>query len=557
MIWPKPSFRHVTASAKSSPTRCRAPRQRARARPSSSSASRSPAEESSLLSGLRDDLAALAKLLAQPDLAVSEADVLYALDHGWWDASKQLLRNMRARGDAVGTMEQVRARASQIRDQSTEIINLMRVEGREQGGDDGELRVPVGAAPELHLPQRQAAGRIDGPVTVLNVDNENVTLTNESFHFSALGRQKPKTFQLHLQLDRAIVPENSTWAFASVGRISFTLAKAEAGAWPRLLSKNATKPKNMHTWYERQQSLDAQVKREKKEREEREEKEREEKEKKEKAAEAKAKKAAAPPPSPPADGGDADGGDAPPAPPVDSEEGGAPTPPSEGKKKKKARRRKQRRMRSRIGEMRAKFVDESLAYTHESCREAHALSVSSALAQSLTSASRRPDGRRTWRRNGPCPSRRPFAVDFAFAFDAPPRARVGLPGLTTAPIFCTICAGMANSCFSSASKASFRSLSTLAAATAKRRSGRAFGFGMGTLAAGARFGKVGAGRGPSSPGRRTAGVLVPLRKMYVRSDETLSGVEVGVAAFFGFETGTRPSLLLLAFLACRRTGWPT
>ena len=297
------------------------------------------AEESSLLSGLRDDPAALAKLLAQPDLAVSEADVLYALDHGWWDASKQLLRNMRARGDAVGTMEQVRARATQIRDQSTEIINLMRV-----GANKEETTVNCAFQwaqhPNFIYLNVKFSGRIDGPVTVLNVDNENVTLTNESFHFSALGRQKPKTFQLHLQLDRAIVPENSTWAFASVGRISFTLAKAEAGAWPRLLSKNATKPKNMHTWYERQQSLDAQVKREKKEREEREEKEREEKEKKEKAAEAKAKKAAAPPPSPPADGGDADGGDAPPAPPVDSEEGGAPTPPSEGKKKKKGKKKK-------------------------------------------------------------------------------------------------------------------------------------------------------------------------------------------------------------------------
>ena len=183
------------------------------------------------------------------------------------------------------------------------------------------------------------SGRIDGPVTVLNVDNENVTLTNESFHFSALGRQKPKTFQLHLQLDRAIVPENSTWAFASVGRISFTLAKAEAGAWPRC-SRRTRRSRRTCTWYERRQSLDAQVKREKKEREEREEKEREEKEKKEKAAEAKAKKAAAPPPSPPADGGDADGGDAPPAPPVDSEEGGAPTPPSEGKKKKKGKKKK-------------------------------------------------------------------------------------------------------------------------------------------------------------------------------------------------------------------------
>ena len=70
------------------------------------------------------------------------------------------------------------------------------------------------AVPAAHACRRRAqihlsvkfAGRLDAPVTVLNVDNENVTLTNESFHFSALGRQKPKTFQLHLQLDRAIVP---------------------------------------------------------------------------------------------------------------------------------------------------------------------------------------------------------------------------------------------------------------------------------------------------------------------------------------------------------------
>ena len=85
------------------------------------------AEESSLLSGLRDDPAALAKLLAQPDLAVSEADVLYALDHGGSHAVEdRLLRKMRARGDAVGTMEpQVHARAASTRRQSTEIINLI------------------------------------------------------------------------------------------------------------------------------------------------------------------------------------------------------------------------------------------------------------------------------------------------------------------------------------------------------------------------------------------------------------------------------------------------
>lgn len=44
-------------------------------------------------------------------------------------------------------------------------------------------------------------------------------------------------------------PQNSTWSLASVGRMTFTLAKATADApWARLL-RSKKKAGNMHTWW--------------------------------------------------------------------------------------------------------------------------------------------------------------------------------------------------------------------------------------------------------------------------------------------------------------------
>ena len=408
------------------------------------------------------------------------------------------------------------------------------------------------------------SGRIDGPVTVLNVDNENVTLTNESFHFSALGRQKPKTFQLHLQLDRAIVPENSTWAFASVGRISFTLAKAEAGAWPRLLSKNATKPKNMHTWYERQQSLDAQVKREKKERESARRRSASEKEKKDKAAEAPRRRRRRrrllrrPTASTPT------GATRRRRRPSIARRA-AVADAAERSRRRRARRRgqPQRRMRSRIGEIRAKFVDESSGTrTSPSRGEAHAVGWSAVLL-----AHTPPSHIRFATAGRPphlAPQRplsfeaAPFAVDVAFAFDCPPRARAGrcLRWRTRADLLHDL-RGDGEQLLQQRFE---RVLQVLEHARRGDReeasSGRAFGFGMGTLAAGARFGE---GRAPAVDRARRAGGRRRLGAVEEDVGEERRDVERRRGRrrrlHSASETGTTPSFFaLLAFLACRRTG---
>ena len=195
------------------------------------------------------------EMVASGALWSTQEDVLAAMERGWWSAAAAMLRSMRARGEPVGVMHEVRSAATRIRDEATNVIHLLRV-----GANAEETSVACAfqwaQRPEFVYLNVKFSSRIDGPVTVLNVDEEVVTLTNGTLDFSAVGRQKPKTFRLQLNFSREIVPERSFWSFASVGRISFTLAKAENQTWARLLREKA-KPKNMHHWFERQQALDA------------------------------------------------------------------------------------------------------------------------------------------------------------------------------------------------------------------------------------------------------------------------------------------------------------
>ena len=281
---------------------------------------RAPSE---LVVGAPEQAVAIAQLSAATpeDIAgLAEEDVLLALDRGWLDAAKVLLRLLRGRGDAVATLAVVRSRATKIRDDATEVINLMRA-GANAEATDVNCAFQWAQRPEFIYLNVKFSSRIDGPVTVLNVDDERVTLGNDTMLFEATGRQKPKTFRLNLTFHGAILPEASTWSFASVGRMSFTIAKAVNETWPRLLQGKA-KPKNMYSWYERQTALDAEVKAQTKAKKDAAQAER-------KAEENKEESPPAPPP-PPSDGKPT----APP--PADA----SLSPPSEPPKKKAKKKKK-------------------------------------------------------------------------------------------------------------------------------------------------------------------------------------------------------------------------
>jgi hypothetical protein len=291
-----------------------------------------PARPASILEDATSMPAAL-ELLAAPNASPGEPDVLLALERGWFDAAKRVLTMMRERGEPVASLTEVRKAATQIRDRATDVINLMRT-----GANTEETVVTTAfqwaQRPEFVYLNVKFSSRIDGPVTCLNVDNERIVFGNDTLLFEGVGRQKPKTFRLNLTFFGAILPEQSSWAFSSVGRMSLTIAKASNETWPRLL-QSKTKPKNMHAWYDRQQILDAEVKKEAEARKAAREAAAKE------ADKAKAKEGDKSPPAPAADKtSDAAAEDAPPTPPRPADEPASPKPAKKGASKKKKEKSK-------------------------------------------------------------------------------------------------------------------------------------------------------------------------------------------------------------------------
>ena len=94
------------------------------------------------------------------------------------------------------------------------------------------------------------AHKIDAPAT-LNVEASNVTLKEAQLYLQASDGRK--NFVLDVEFLNDIIPNESTWTMASVGRMVFTLKKSNGPSkWTRLL-KTTKKYPQMHAWWELQE----------------------------------------------------------------------------------------------------------------------------------------------------------------------------------------------------------------------------------------------------------------------------------------------------------------
>jgi len=90
------------------------------------------------------------------------------------------------------------------------------------------------------------AHKLDAPAT-LNVEANNVTITENSIILLASNGRK--NFKLELSFLKNIIPSESTYAMASVGRMTITLKKEHNLKWTRLTS-GTQKLKHMHVWWD-------------------------------------------------------------------------------------------------------------------------------------------------------------------------------------------------------------------------------------------------------------------------------------------------------------------
>jgi len=189
-----------------------------------------------------------------------EAGVAHAAQRHWWDAARRALDLLRNRNHAISS--EARHVVTVLRDEASSVLSLMRQTKMDETTISCAVMWAQGEA-SVHLLVKFAM-RLDAPVTVLNVDNEQVVINTTHVIFSGVGRQKPKKYVINIELFGAIMPENSSWSFGSVGTVRFRLAKNETQEWPRLTA--STEPvKNHRVWWEGQEQIVAEEKKLKRE----------------------------------------------------------------------------------------------------------------------------------------------------------------------------------------------------------------------------------------------------------------------------------------------------
>lgn len=98
--------------------------------------------------------------------------------------------------------------------------------------------------------------KIDAPAT-LNVKEQNVNITENKLILEASDGRK--LFRLEIDFHSSVVPEDSSWSMASVGRMTFNIKKKESPSrWPGLTKGNKKLPQ-MHMWWDAQEKYAAEL----------------------------------------------------------------------------------------------------------------------------------------------------------------------------------------------------------------------------------------------------------------------------------------------------------
>lgn len=117
-------------------------------------------------------------------------------------------------------------------------------------------------SPDALLLQVKFSHKLDTPATLgCEADRDGLGLSINGRHvsFRADCKAARKAFHLTFTALRELDGDNSTWSMTSVGRATLTLRKATAAMWPRLLSSTAKARSHVHTWWQMQEKLKAEI----------------------------------------------------------------------------------------------------------------------------------------------------------------------------------------------------------------------------------------------------------------------------------------------------------
>jgi hypothetical protein len=152
------------------------------------------------------------------------------IDQDWWEAANALVLKAVLKGQEIS--EDVRKKAADRRKLVEVFIKTL----------DSKAKVSrVTPAYQWH--------RMDAP-GCSEIRDESITIEEDRVKFHGFCTQASHKirFDLDIELHAKIVPDSSSHTTSSVGKLTFTLTKAETAAWPQ--PTKGKKPSNVHVWWE-------------------------------------------------------------------------------------------------------------------------------------------------------------------------------------------------------------------------------------------------------------------------------------------------------------------
>lgn len=175
------------------------------------------------------------------------------IDQEWWEATTQLVAKAVTKGTEIG--EDVKKRAVDKKRVIEKLIQTIDSKAKVQ------RVIPAyqwAQSPDKLFIDVKFAHRLDSP-GCLEIKNEVITLEEDRITFVGFCTQSSHRikFDLDIELHAKIVPDSSSHTMSSVGRLTFTLTKAESAAWPQ--PTKGKKPLNVHVWWEMKERYQKQM----------------------------------------------------------------------------------------------------------------------------------------------------------------------------------------------------------------------------------------------------------------------------------------------------------
>eukprot|EP00933_Yihiella_yeosuensis_P031676 TRINITY_DN25244_c0_g1_i2.p1 TRINITY_DN25244_c0_g1~~TRINITY_DN25244_c0_g1_i2.p1 ORF type:complete len:377 (+),score=79.64 TRINITY_DN25244_c0_g1_i2:47-1177(+) len=216
---------------------------------------------------------------------ISEADVLKSLEgktssaeedtkllrtcvsNSWWSAAREIVARTHSRaveGELGVVKKEVESLVKDVKQRADKFAALADATFRDhtKGLDEVPCALQWAQNSSTVFLAVKYARRFSAPGAIEVVD-VSVNVTSKGFDLEAFGHHSSirKRYFVQLKLFDDVVPESSSWASNSVGRLTVTLQKAKPGKWKRITlekGQSATRHK-VSTWADMEEKWESEL----------------------------------------------------------------------------------------------------------------------------------------------------------------------------------------------------------------------------------------------------------------------------------------------------------